>query len=145
MSSQLPSYVDGAILTGLTGSVVQTVGLTAAVADFPAPVGALVAIERPSQNDIEAQVVGFRDQQTLVMPLSNLDGIRRGSPVRLVRTTRTLRVGDGLLGRVLDARGRCIDGRPQPMLRQRMPLEGADQPNATAAHRYPTGYGSARD
>lgn len=125
MSSQLPSHVDGAILAGLTGSVVQTVGLTAAVADFPAPVGALVAIERPSQNDIEAQVVGFRDQQTLVMPLSNLEGIRRGSPVRLVRTTRTLRVGDGLLGRVVDARGRCIDGRPQPMLRKRMPLEAA--------------------
>ncbi len=125
MTSQLPHHIDGAILTGLTGSVVQTVGLTAAVADFPAPVGALVAIERPSQADVEAQVVGFRDKQTLVMPLNNLDGIRRGSPVRLVRTTRSLRVGDGLLGRVVDSRGRCIDGRPQPLLRQRLPLEPA--------------------
>ena len=123
MPSELPKHVDGAILAGLTGSVVQTVGLTAAVADFPAPIGALVSIERPSQGSIEAQVVGFRDKQTLVMPLSNLDGIRRGSPVKLVRTSRSLRVGDGLLGRVVDARGRCIDGRPQPMLRERMPLE----------------------
>ncbi|MEM8944640.1 MAG: FliI/YscN family ATPase [Planctomycetota bacterium] len=123
MASELPKHVDGVILAGLTGSVVQTVGLTAAVADFPAPVGAMVTIERPSQSSIEAQVVGFRDKQTLVMPLSTLDGIRRGSPVKLVRTTRTLRVGDGLLGRIVDARGRCIDGRPQPMLRQRMPLE----------------------
>ena len=45
------------------------------------------------------------------------------SPVKLVRTSRSLRVGDGLLGRIVDARGRCIDGRPQPMLRERMPLE----------------------
>lgn len=123
MSTHLPTHVDSAILAGLTGSVVQTIGLTAAVADFPAPVGSLVSIERSSQSNIEAQVVGFKDKQTLVMPLSNLEGIRRGSPVKLVRTTRSLRVGDSLLGRVLDARGRCIDGRPQPMLRERMPLE----------------------
>ncbi len=123
MTAKLPPHLDDAILAGLTGSVVQTIGLTAAVADFPAPVGAVVSIERQSGEGIEAQVVGFRDKQTLVMPLSNLDGIRRGSEVKLVRTTRTLRVGEGLLGRVIDARGRCIDGRPQPMLHERMPLE----------------------
>jgi len=123
MTTQLPPHIDGAILAGMTGSVVQTIGLTAAVADFPAPVGAIVSIDRQSQQNVEAQVVGFRDKQTLVMPLSNLDGIRRGSTVRLVRTSRSLRVGDGLLGRVIDARGRCIDGRPQPMLNARLPLE----------------------
>ncbi len=127
MDTQLPTHVDGAILAGLTGSVVQTLGLTATVADFPAPIGSLVSIERPSsegiESKVEAQVVGFRDKQTLVMPLSNLDGIRRGSQVKLVRTTRSLRVGDGLLGRIVDARGRCIDGRPQPMLHERFPLE----------------------
>ena len=125
--NKLPTHIDGAILAGLTGSVVQTVGLTASVADFPAPVGSLVSIERSSsgsvQSHVEAQVVGFRDKQTLVMPLSNLDGIRRGSQVKLVRTTRTLKVGQGLLGRIVDARGRCIDGRPQPMLHERLPLE----------------------
>ena len=120
---KLPSHLDGAILSGLTGSVVQTVGLTAAVADFPAPVGSVVSIDRQSNGSVEAQVVGFRDKQTLVMPLSNLDGIRRGSQVKLVRTTRTLKVGQGLLGRIVDARGRCIDGRPQPMLTERLPLE----------------------
>lgn len=125
MNQALPTHVDNAILAGLTGSVVQTIGLTAAVADFPAPVGSLVSIERPSSGNIEAQVIGFRDNKTLVMPLSNLDGIRRGSPVKLVRTTRSLHVGQGLLGRIVDARGRCIDGRPQPMLRERLPLERA--------------------
>ena len=112
------------MLTGLTGSVVQTIGLTAAVADFPAPIGALVQIARPSGPSVDAEVVGFRDKSTLIMPLGNLEGVRRGSEVRLTRTSRTLRVGDGLLGRVLDARGRAIDGRPQPMLRRRLPLAG---------------------
>jgi flagellum-specific ATP synthase len=128
MNAELPPQIDNAMLAALTGSVVQLTGLTAAVADFPAPVGALVNIERQSGDGIEAEVVGFRDNQTLVMPLGNLDGIRRGSPVKLVRTSRTLRVGDGLLGRVVDARGRCIDGRPQPMLNQPMTLQGEQIP-----------------
>ena len=54
-----------------------------------------------------------------------LDGIRRGSEVRLVRTSRSLRVGPELLGRVIDAKGRVIDGRPQPMLRERRGLQGS--------------------
>ena len=124
MNSQLPEYVEGSLLVDMTGSVVQTVGLTAVVADFPAPVGALVSIGRQSGQEIEGEVVGFRDKQTLVMPLSNLEGIRHGSPVKLVRTSRTLRVGDGLLGRVVDARGRSIDGRPQPMLKDRISIHG---------------------
>ncbi len=121
--SQLPKHVQSAMLAGLTGSVVQTTGLTASVAGFAAPVGALVSIERQSGEGIEAEVIGFKDEHTLVMPLSNLEGIRRGSPVKLVRTSRTLRVGEGLIGRVVDARGRSIDGRPQPMLSERVPLE----------------------
>lgn len=124
MMTQLPSFLNSATLSGLTGSVVQTVGLTAAVADFPAPVGSLVSIQRQGGDHIEAEVVGFRDKQTLVMPLGSLNGIRRGSPVRLVRSMRTVRVGDGLLGRVVDARGRCIDGRPQPMLPERRSMHG---------------------
>jgi flagellum-specific ATP synthase len=122
--SQRTAPLEGAMLTGLTGSVVQTIGLTAAVADFPAPVGALVQISRPSGPSVDAEVVGFRDKTTLIMPLGSLEGVRRGSEVRLTRTSRTLRVGEGLLGRVVDARGRAIDGRPQPMLRNRLSLEG---------------------
>lgn len=122
MTDSIPQHLENAVIAGMTGSVVQTKGLIASVAGFSAPVGAVVHIEKQSGEDIEAEVVGFQDEQTLVMPLSRLEGIRRGSPVKLVRTTRTIRVGDGLIGRVLDARGRCIDGRPQPMLSERVPL-----------------------
>ena len=102
----------------------QTTGLTVAVAGLPAPVGAVVAIEGQSGGQVEAEVIGFRDERTLVMPLADLQGVRRGSPVRLVRTSRALKIGTNLLGRVIDARGHCIDGRPQPLLRQRCSLQG---------------------
>ena len=108
--------------TGLTGSIVRTEGLTAAVAGFPAPVGALVEIERQAGRPVEAEVIGFRDATTLVYPLGEMTGVRHGNRVRLTRTSRTLRVGNELLGRVIDARCKAIDGKPEPLLTERVPL-----------------------
>jgi flagellum-specific ATP synthase len=127
--------------TGLTGSVAQTVGMTVAAAGFPAPVGSVAEIQRPSGPPLLAEVVGFRDDLTVLYPLSNLSGVQRGSRVRLVRTTHWLRVGPELLGRVIDAEGNAIDGRPQPALPTRTSRDRAapdacsrpriDQPLAT--------------
>jgi flagellum-specific ATP synthase len=108
--------------TRLTGSIVRTEGLTAAVAGFPAPVGALVEIERQAGPPVEAEVIGFRDATTLVYPLGEMTGVRHGNRVRLTRTSRTLRVGNELLGRVIDARCKAIDGKPEPLLTERVPL-----------------------
>jgi len=126
----LPSAEElrGLVSAEVVGSVVQIVGLTAAVAGLPVPIGAQVAIARQGGDEVEAEVIGFRAQESLVMPLGEFSGIRRGSRVRLVRTARTLRVGPELLGRVIDARGRCVDGRPQPLASDRRPLEGQPIP-----------------
>ena len=115
MSDQL----DGIMPIELIGSVARTVGMTVSIAGFPAPVGALVSIERDAGEPLEAEVIGFRDNLTLVYPFSELAGVRRGNRVRLVRTSRWLRVGDELLGRVFNAMGEAVDGRPQPVLNQR--------------------------
>jgi flagellum-specific ATP synthase len=108
--------------TGLTGSIVRTEGLTAAVAGFPAPVGSLVEIERQTGGPIEAEVIGFRDATTLVYPLGEMSGVRHGNRVRMRQTLRTMRMGSELLGRVIDARGQTIDGKPVPLLTDRVPL-----------------------
>jgi flagellum-specific ATP synthase len=123
MTHDLISQLDKIMPTALTGSVVQTVGMTAAVAGLPAPVGALVEIERQMEAPLPAEVVGFRDQFTIVYPLGDLSGIRHGSRVRLIRTSRSVGVGPQLLGRVIDARGRCLDGAGQPTLADRAPME----------------------
>ncbi len=123
MTHDLISQLDKIMPTALTGSVVQTVGMTAAVAGLPAPVGALVEIERQMEAPLPAEVVGFRDEFTIVYPLGELSGIRHGSRVRLIRTSRSVGVGPQLLGRVIDARGRCLDGVGQPTLADRAPLE----------------------
>ena len=106
----------------LTGHVTRIVGLTAAVAGFPAPMGAIVRLHREHGDPVDGEVVGFQEQETLLLPYGELGGIRRGTPVSLVQSTPGARVGEALLGRVINARGRYIDGRPAAVLPHRVPL-----------------------
>ncbi len=133
MTDQIQSLTP----TKLTGSVVRTTGMIAAVAGFSAPVGALVEIQRHPEPPLLAEVVGFQDHLTIVFPFGPMAGVRHSCPVRLVRTTRRVRVGDGLLGRVVDAHGHCIDGRSQPTLPHRVPMR-RDPPKATERPRIDT-------
>jgi flagellum-specific ATP synthase len=119
----ISTQLEQLLPTALWGSVVRTIGMTAAVADFPAPVGALVEIQRQSGKPLSAEVVGFRDDLTIVYLLDEMNGIRRGNRVRLVRTSRWLRVGEALLGRVVDAAAHTIDDKPRPTLTDRIAFE----------------------
>lgn len=107
---------------GLTGSTTKIVGLTVSVAGFPAPMGAVCRIVREHGPPVEAAVIGFRDEETLLLPYDDLSGVRRGNRVVLVQSVPVVRVGDRLLGRVINGRGRCLDGRPRPTLPHRVGL-----------------------
>src|SRR6516164_1770938 len=93
----------------MTGSVHKIVGLTVSVAGFPAPLGAVCSIARENGATVRGEVIGFRDDETLLLPYGDLTGIRRGNPVTLVQSAPGVRVGDRLLGRVLDGRGQFVD------------------------------------
>ena len=121
--STYAAQLDAIMPTTLEGSVARVVGMTASVASFPAPVGAQVAIESGAGPSVPAEVIGFREDLTIVYPWGDISGIRRGNRVRLVQTRPSLRVGEALLGRVLDAHGRCVDGGPQPALPSRAALD----------------------
>jgi flagellum-specific ATP synthase len=124
----LLSRVEATTAAGVAGTVVQTKGETIAVADFPVPIGATVQIARAKGRPLDGEVIGFQDRLTLVYPLSAVIGVRRGDRARLVRTRGSLPVGEGLLGRVVNARGQAIDGRPQPALEARAPLDAPPPP-----------------
>jgi flagellum-specific ATP synthase len=119
----LLDQLDTIMPTALDGSVVRTEGMMTAVADFPAPVGALVEIQRQTGAPIQGEVVGFRDDLTLIYPFQAVSGVRRGNRVHLRRTSRFLRVGEGLLGRVIDAQGEPTDGLRRVVLSDRVPYD----------------------
>lgn len=119
----LIAHLDRIMPTALWGSVARTTGATVSAAGFPAPVGAVAEVQRLVGPPLLAEVVGFRDDLTVLYPLTEPNGVRRGNRVRLLRTSRWLRVGPELLGRVIDAEGRAIDGLPQPVLNDRAALD----------------------
>jgi flagellum-specific ATP synthase len=93
------------VVTEVTGLIVQSTGPLAAV-------GEVCEIESASNRRILVQVVGFRDGQLLSMPLEETDGLLAGSSIVARSGESSVRVGPGLLGRVLDGYGRPMDGQP---------------------------------
>jgi flagellar biosynthesis/type III secretory pathway ATPase len=105
ITDQLPLIMPAA----MQGTVARMVGMTVSAEGFPAPVGAVAEIQRQSGPPLLAEVIGFRDDLTILYPFSNLEGVRHGNRVRLQRTVRWLRVGNELLGRVIDAHGTAVE------------------------------------
>src|SRR4051812_47533161 len=92
------------------GRVSNLIGLIVEATGIDAEVGELCRVDtgRHSQ-PVPAEVVGFRDSRTLLMPLGEMQGIGPGTGVVATGEQLSVTVGDDLLGRVVDALGRPID------------------------------------
>ncbi len=130
----LESHIDSIMPARLVGTVVRTHGMTVAAAGFPAPVGSVAEIDRPGSGSLTAEVIGFQDDLTLLYPYSDITGVRRGNRIRLTKTLPWLRVGENLLGRVLNAEGKPVDNLPLPVLEDRI-LFDQDPPSASSRPR----------
>jgi flagellum-specific ATP synthase len=113
-----------------TGRLTRVAGLVMEASGLRLPVGAVCAIAPEGGVPVEAEVVGFEDDRLYLMPLSEVAGLRPGAlvvpiedpvqPPRLLAPrhprrraedrSRWLPNGDALLGRVVDALGRPLDG-----------------------------------
>jgi flagellum-specific ATP synthase len=94
----------------LTGRVVQVVGLTIEATGLDCQIGEVCEVRTSNTAPLVCEVVGFREQRTLLMPLGEMQGIQPGSPISPMRTVFRSPVGHALLGRVLDGLGHPIDG-----------------------------------
>jgi flagellum-specific ATP synthase len=121
--STLLDHIDRSLPVGLRGRVSKLIGLTVAVAGFPAPLGAVAKLEAEHGTSVEAEVVGFSGDDTLLLPYGELHGIRRGTRVVLTQSVPGARVGDGLLGRVINGRGRFLDDKSPAVLPHRVALQ----------------------
>jgi len=95
------------------------------VSSLEVAVGEVCRIEPDHHQSVLAQVVGFHERGVLLMPLGDPQGIHPGALV--VRLARALyaKVGDGLIGRVLNGLGEPIDGLQDNVLSRRRPLTAA--------------------
>jgi len=94
------------------GRVTQVIGLTIEAQGLNAQIGELCHITpNEGEGKIPTEVMGFRDERTLLMPLGEMRGIGPGSTVRATGSLLTVPVGEALLGRVLNGLGQPIDGK----------------------------------
>jgi flagellum-specific ATP synthase len=102
--------------------VTQVVGLVIEGYCPGAAVGSLCEIDPQGGNPISAEVVGFRDNKTLLMPLGELRGVGLGSLITIKREKASLSVGPALLGRVIDGLGAPIDGKGAIQVAEEFPI-----------------------
>jgi len=120
-SAKLPLSVQG--------TLVRVAGLVLEVAGIRVPVGSLCEVLMPGQPAIQAEVVGFSGDRAFLMPAGEIHGLASGARVipldvpvqapelgvsrhlwrRSEDRSRHLPIGNGLLGRVVDASGNPLD------------------------------------
>ena len=93
------------------GRITEVIGILIESTGPAASVGDVCNIEKNGKLICRAEVVGFRKERTLLMPLGPVEGIHSGLAVAATGRPLSVQVGDGLLGRVLDGLGNPIDGK----------------------------------
>ncbi len=93
------------------GRVAKIVGLTIESIGPHVTVGEACLISSSDKSKrVLAEVVGFKDNRILLMPLDDMEGIGPGSHVESIGHQLQVSVSEKLLGRVLDGLGKPIDG-----------------------------------
>ena len=92
------------------GKVVEIIGLIIEADGPESSIGDLCHILSDDMPPIWAEVVGFREDRILLMPLGSIDGLKAGAKVVNTGEDMKVKVSDSLLGRVLDGLGNPIDG-----------------------------------
>ncbi|HZH98348.1 MAG TPA: flagellar protein export ATPase FliI [Fimbriimonadaceae bacterium] len=91
------------------GRVTQVVGLVVEANGPNGRIGDLCFIQTAEGSEIKAEVVGFRGDRVLLMPLGELSGVRAGCAVRGSGHCMRVPVGEALLGRTIDGLGEPMD------------------------------------
>lgn len=111
------SAVKGAEFIRRSGTVSQFFGLVVESTGPDVFLGEVCEIySRATATPINAEVVGLKDGKVLLMPYGELRGIGLGCEVLATGRAVEIGIGEQLLGRVIDAFGRPLDGRPLPTL-----------------------------
>jgi flagellum-specific ATP synthase len=105
------------------GRLVKASGLVLEAVGLKLPLGSNCFVERQLDGQIQAvecEVIGFNEKTLYLMPFESTDGILLDARVYTSQydlthfSHKVLPIGIGLLGRVVDAMGKPLDGKPLP-------------------------------
>ena len=119
-----------------TGKVTRVVGMAIECKGLIANVGDLCYVDNKHGKSIRAEVVGFKEDIILLMPLGGIEGIGPGCTVRCTGEVLDIAVGESLLGKVVDWQAKPLDGETLDLI-DRMPLDN-EAPNPLTRNRIDT-------
>ncbi|MBW1670620.1 MAG: flagellar protein export ATPase FliI [Deltaproteobacteria bacterium] len=104
--------IEGVDPIKVYGKVTEVIGLLVEGYDPGSSIGKMCQIYPNGDiRPISAEVVGFRKGKVLLMPLEGLEGVSPGCKIVSSGERAGVKVGHGLLGRVIDGLGNPIDDK----------------------------------
>ncbi len=125
---RLGSYMDRALDDGpelvVEGVLRRIVGLAMEAEGCQAALGGRCDVVAADGHHVETEVVGFSGDRLFLMPVGEMRGVVPNARVIPISGTPEVVVGDELLGRVLDGRGKPLDGGKPIVSGERVSLYG---------------------
>ncbi len=106
---QLISHLEELELTTVHGRITEVVGMLIKAVVPQVQMGEVCLVKRQGAPPLLTEVVGFTKEEVFLSPLGELSGIGPSSEVIPTRMPLNIKVGPGLLGRVLDGLGHPLD------------------------------------
>ena len=91
---------------------------------FPANLGSICSVETSDGTDTLAEIIGFKKGNNILSMFESDTKIQSGAKVSVIDDGYDVKVGESLLGRVIDAMGNPYDGKPMGSLPETWPLSG---------------------
>lgn len=117
-------YIDAAKQSDplrIFGKITEITGVLLKAEGLPnVSIGEACAILSDQSDPIDAEVVGFKDGKALIMAAGEVLGIRPGSFIYATGKQVSIKVGDELIGRVINDKGNPLDNKG--------PVGGSDYP-----------------
>jgi type III secretion protein N (ATPase) len=123
---ELLHHIDDIELTTVHGRITEIIGMLIKAVVPRVKVGDICLIKRDPK-PLLAEVVGFNEEQVLLSPLGEMYGIGPSSEVIPTRLPLQIKIGQGILGRILNALGEPLD------LEEKGPLDLEDHQSVTSA------------
>jgi len=139
LGGYLDQAMDGPDELVVEGVLRRSVGLAMEAEGCSAPVGGRCDVIAQDGRRIETEVVGFAGERLFLMPAGDMRGLVPNARVIPVAGIPEVSVGDDLLGRVLDGRGKPLDDGKPLTGRQSVPFRDSHQSIATSTYTRATG------
>lgn len=101
--------VEGMDLMNVFGRVTDVVGTLVRASVPYVKIGEICMVSRDDGEDLMCEVIGFTDESVFLAPYGDMKGISPGSSVKPTGKGFEIKLGEGLLGRVINARGEALD------------------------------------